>query len=358
MELDRSSAQPFNVVSMLFTNASKTATWRVRVAATQANLTAAPSFDSFSELVTNGAFATDATSWNTNLNGSVGGSIARDVSNALKLAQGTNSVWLVAAQPVTLKADVLYVLRGERSAVIGATAILRIGISTTDQNTAAADPEIGFMEWTGATSGVKRLAFTVPSDGTYWIKMREGSSAASGSLVDNISLADDAMWAAAGLDSWSRRHSLLWVPAGVNDKWIRIDLDDPDNTDLVIKAGRLYISQAFQPQNNIDFGLDITQVPAESIGVKPGEPPVASVNENVPVANFTLSWLTEAEARTDLDELERFYQGRKDVLVVFNPDATNPRRAQDMIYGILEATPLKKKRGGYWEKRFRITGRP
>lgn len=46
MEMDLGSISPFNLVAMLYTNASSTATWQVRAANTQADLTAAPGYDS------------------------------------------------------------------------------------------------------------------------------------------------------------------------------------------------------------------------------------------------------------------------------------------------------------------------
>lgn len=46
LELDRGSAMTWNQVALLFTNATSSATWRIRAATTQANLTASPSHDS------------------------------------------------------------------------------------------------------------------------------------------------------------------------------------------------------------------------------------------------------------------------------------------------------------------------
>jgi len=44
--LDRGSAQTFNIVALLFTNVQAGDTWQVRAADTEANLTAAPGYDS------------------------------------------------------------------------------------------------------------------------------------------------------------------------------------------------------------------------------------------------------------------------------------------------------------------------
>ena len=45
LEVDLGSVQSFNVVALLFSNASTSATWRIRAADTQANLTASPAHD-------------------------------------------------------------------------------------------------------------------------------------------------------------------------------------------------------------------------------------------------------------------------------------------------------------------------
>lgn len=46
LEIDMATAAAFNLVALLFTNATAAATWRIRAATSQANLTAAPGYDS------------------------------------------------------------------------------------------------------------------------------------------------------------------------------------------------------------------------------------------------------------------------------------------------------------------------
>ena len=46
LEVDRGSQQPFNVVSLLYTNLTESGTWQVRSANSQAGLTSSPDYDS------------------------------------------------------------------------------------------------------------------------------------------------------------------------------------------------------------------------------------------------------------------------------------------------------------------------
>ncbi len=332
-ELDRGEAKPWNLVAMLSANASKTATWRVRAADTQGNLTSAPAFDSFSEIAVNGTFPSDVASWNVNLNGSTGGSVTWDASAAMKILQGTNSVQILVAQAVTLKADTLYVLRAERTAV-GGGGPLRVGIASNDEATDL-DPDIGFAEWLTTATGAKRLAFTVATAGTYYIKMREGSGIGNHSLVDNISLADDSFRASPGLEDVTRRHALLWVPASVNQRWMRIDVKDPDNGDGFFSTGRLIVANAWQPANNFQYGSKERHEDTARFDKGISGDLLITPGKIKNGAEIQLDFISDAEKRDFLRPLLRLRGASKDMLVVGDPEDGIEREFM-MWHGVLK----------------------
>jgi len=201
------------------------------------------------------------------------------------------------------------------------------------------------------------LLFTNATSAATW-QVRADDSQANLTTTPAYDSGAIGLWASSGLGQWARTHSLLWVPAGVTTRFVRIDVTDAANPDGKLTVGRLYISKAFQPAFNIDTRWTLKHVHARELRPPPGGPAIANVDENVPVLEFTLGWLDETEALNDLFEINRLRAGRKDVLVALDPDPS-AQRAKTMVYGILESRGgLRKLKGGKFEISYRVTGLP
>ncbi len=141
-------------------------------------------------------------------------------------------------------------------------------------------------------------------------------------------------WASPNLDTWTRRHSLLWIPAGVTRRWVRIDVGSVGAT---FQGGRLYIGQAWQPSRNYQYGGGLGHVDLSPKTRANGLHTVPTAKPTLVQQDFQLDFLSEAEMYANLFELRRLRGATKDVLVCLNPDDTTYRH-QAMCYGLLDWT--------------------
>jgi hypothetical protein len=143
-----------------------------------------------SELVTNGDFSSALSgTWTTDLGSSSGGTVAI-VSGELVITQGTNSVWMGAWQSLDVTGIDTVTISAQRTAVDVGTA--RVGLAT-GSGASSSTPNIGYLEFTGTTTGTKAVTIDVSSYTTVYLSIREGSGAGDSSTLDNISvrLADE-----------------------------------------------------------------------------------------------------------------------------------------------------------------------
>ncbi len=156
-------------------------TWPISVTLIEAVGKALPT----TELAVNGTFDTDIANWNTNLNGSAGGTFTWD-AGTFKFLQGTNSVWMLAAQAVSLVQGRTYQFVAERAGVSSGGRAYA-GVATTSEATVGI-PDVVSVPWDGTRIEKQSAAFVAPSTGTFYLKLREGSPKARFSKFDNISL--------------------------------------------------------------------------------------------------------------------------------------------------------------------------
>ncbi len=132
----------------------------------------------------------------------------------------------------------------------------------------------------------------------------------------------------------ARNHGLLWIPAGWSYRWLRIDIADATNPDGTLMAGRLYVSQAFQPKRNFEYGLADGFDDDSTIESTDGGQLIPNDGANRPVLDFTMNTSDESERHT-VREIHRLRGSRKDVLVITDPDTTtNP--FDKIHYGLLQ----------------------
>ena len=151
-----------------------------------------------------------------------------------------------------------------------------------------------------------------------------------GSLTDAGEPADD-------YDSWPYHHGLMWFPVGVTDRYLRVDILDPNNADGHLRMGRLYGSAAWQPSHNMQWGSDVYgYVDSSPFDDLPSGPRIPM---RIPIRgerSFSLRCTDIRQLRENAQELARTLGGSRDCLVIFNPD--EPEFLQhDMEYGTLQA---------------------
>ena len=126
-------------------------------------------------------------------------------------------------------------------------------------------------------------------------------------------------WQSQDLSTWSRRHFVYWPGTQETHQYMRIDLEDASNPDGVLRAGRLYVSQAWQSSIHMQLGLqygydDLASIQQSAID---GTTFIREIARPLH-AQFTLGYLTEAEYMDNLFELTRLRGMSQDILLVMD----------------------------------------
>jgi hypothetical protein len=130
---------------------------------------------------------------------------------------------------------------------------------------------------------------------------------------------------AAGQAGHTRPHgfylhgSTLTAP---DHRYLRITIADASNPDGVIRLGRLYVAKVYQPTANADVGAALGFEDTSPIFYTSAGESIATVNEPLPTASFSLTatgaaaW---AEVQANLYELYRKRGASQDMLMIFDP---------------------------------------
>lgn len=165
----------------------------------------------------------------------------------------------------------------------------------------------------------------------------------------------DGLWAASVTDEeYGAMPKNLFAQYfhDVNCRYWRIDIDDPNATYL--DFGRLYISNAWQPETNMDYGIAHGLIdPSRKARTKAGNP-VSVELEPYRFVEFKLGFGSEAEMFDHAFDFERLRGRTKDVLFIHDPDATAYLQKRS-VYGTMEALqPIINTSFSIFEKTFRI----
>lgn len=388
LELDRGSAQPWNLVLLLFTNASNSGMFRVRSGPSQASVqgSSAP-YDSGQALRTsdgNYAFQQSAAYASpvlftleirfrlrflpssgfhllcTRSNGTADLSISIDTQGRLVVDAGSLSLTsqgnvaslyrtytaslVFTAGTASLYLDGVFDSSSSHSETIDGDT-LQIG-----DTTAAAFSDVDwFRFW-----AVPRTADAIAAD----YNLQTPSSTANllahcrfnGSLANAGSVSGtwtqvgtptyvlaERLWASPGLDNYQKKHGMLWVPGGVTQRWLRIDFEDLQNVDDQIKMGRLYVANAHQFDKNPSFGADtwLFEDGSQSVQLAGGQRVIESQQ---PVPGFRLPFQFTSEAdMMSFYEIVRVRGASSDVGLVLNPIDSDGYRHRRIGYGTLQA---------------------
>ena len=133
--------------------------------------------------------------------------------------------------------------------------------------------------------------------------------------------------------SWvgSKGDLYAWNNAGWSNRWIRIDFVTASDPFL---AGRLYVSNAFQPERCYKYGLATGYNDESTITTTDGGNLIPTHAANRQTLDITLNLRTPAEAHA-IDEINRLQGGSRDVLIILNPDEVT-YKAEQIYYGILQ----------------------
>lgn len=393
-ELDRGvDWQRWNLVSLLWSNASEEALWRIRTANSQANLTAAPIFDTGQALRVDDTSEYAEQSGLSNavpftfqiegrpLNEAVGATLARltwATSGAVLSIFRSGTTLSVQSTPagILLASDILDPFQRAHVTVkvTSTTASLYVDGALVDTDTHALSMtgtvtvRVGNLTaapWEGDISRVRYYGRELdtaqiagdwmrltPTDTTsligHWVlngnTTNTGSAGGSMTVTGSpVYVMRERLWASRDLDAFTRRHGLLWRPFhepswtyALNERWLRIDLDDPNNAAGYLTGGRLVVANAYQATTNYQAGggipgfIDDTQqeaLPGGQVALHRFEPrgflgPVTLLTDD------------EDEVYNSWYPIMRLRAAGRDVLAVTDPDP-GKHTFKKMAHGLL-----------------------
>lgn len=133
---------------------------------------------------------------------------------------------------------------------------------------------------------------------------------------------------------WGRSPFLHFPTTAQSYRWWRVDIADAANGDGYYQAGRLYLSSAWVPSVNAQYGWDMVFVDAAGIDRVAGGAGIPREVGRFRQMRFNLDFLEEAEIYDNAFRLDRLRGTAKDVLVVMDSDDT-ARLLDQTIYGVL-----------------------
>lgn len=154
---------------------------------------------------------------------------------------------------------------------------------------------------------------------------------------------------------WGRMPMLHLPAAAQSYRWWRIDIADGGNPDAYFQAGRLYLSSAWVPSVNIQYGWQPTHwMDPSTLARMTGSGSVPTELGRYRASRFSLDFLTETEMYENAFEIDRLRGAVGDVLFIPNPDDQD-RLHDQTIYGTIRgARPIANNDFGIFQKSYVI----
>lgn len=166
----------------------------------------------------------------------------------------------------------------------------------------------------------------------------------------------DAGWAAGVSDeqygALETNHFLLWLDNPVSYQWWRIDFNDPNTS--YFDAGRLYISEGFQPGFNMSYGLPQGIVDPSRGAYTAGGRFVGKENPKRRYVELTLDFLTAQEVWDDVFPIEWERGTTRDVLIIPDPEEGAFQQKRTIYGRIVSLSPSVNEYFQIFQKVIRI----
>ncbi len=157
-----------------------------------------------------------------------------------------------------------------------------------------------------------------------------------------------------GSDLGYSENSFANVFAAQTYRYWRLEFSDPTNAAGYLQIGRVYLSNAFTPETNINYELEegFTDLSRNARTLDGG---VVSVERDpYRFAQYEMEFLSKDEVFGSLYEFDRLRGKKKDVVFVPDMDETTHFQRR-LIYGIFqEMNPIVSRAFRLYRKRYRI----
>ncbi len=125
-----------------------------------------------------------------------------------------------------------------------------------------------------------------------------------------------------------------------NARYVRITIQDTDNPDNYVEMGRVFIAPAFAPSSNVEYGLRAGFIDnSRSVISRGGQVYVDSVPARRRF-DFRFHHMTENEAYTGANEMQRVSGLSGDVLMAIDVDDTTHRMRQSCYGRLINLQPI------------------
>lgn len=131
------------------------------------------------------------------------------------------------------------------------------------------------------------------------------------------------------------------LPAAINTRYWRIEIDDTTNAAGYVQAGRLFIGDAWQPLVNMSYGVGLGwESPTE---VQQAISGAEYFDERTPyrVVKFETAVMTEADAFDNASEIMRRMGLSGEVLFVWDPDDTTQALRRSFLGRLRQLSPIE-----------------
>ena len=147
---------------------------------------------------------------------------------------------------------------------------------------------------------------------------------------------------------------LFQIPADKTNQWVRIDLVATANTDAYIEVGRVYVSKAFVPDNNISYGwsmgIEDATTATQALGGASYPNPMPKIRK----LDYSLDFSDEDAMYDYAFAIDRAIGASKDIFV--QRDIDNVGRYLDYsLYGLQQALqPVVNTNYAIFSKRYTV----
>ncbi|WP_339863173.1 hypothetical protein [Paremcibacter congregatus] len=185
----------------------------------------------------------------------------------------------------------------------------------------------------GAAQSVNVIAalFTnLPADATWEIR---AAATQAGLATGTIIQATAAFQMDAFPRGDGRSHGLVYLSAPVSFRWWKITLTGGTVPGGKLRMGRLFIGKAFTPTYNQSYGGGYRYISTTSYAAAKSGAVIPNPGAAPREYQAKLGYLTEAEAMTELYDIQELAGDRTPVLVL--PDHQNPYAQRNLMYGFI-----------------------
>lgn len=141
-------------------------------------------------------------------------------------------------------------------------------------------------------------------------------------------------------DTYTNYHAIFWLDETKTYQNWRIDIADSTNDNDYIQAGRLYVSEAFVPERNINYGWTASHNDI-IIQQRSNDGHVFSRTKgSYRILRFAFAGGTEDNMWGTANKIDRIRAGGKDIFVIIDPEKIGARLLDWSIYGVMGNTRI------------------